>query len=271
MSERTFDTSKMTGVLASVGFKSTDVDTQTKVTNRLVKALANEGIARDQQRVLCYLLSQMGLKAAQINTSINGLASVNTIKTRIMEGTVMVLTGQPVLADQVKFLDKADLDSVKSLLSKPTLEENASRFIEKAVMDTVRNKYTKPDKSAFTPAEVEEYRDNAIAVLGNTAQAITPDNIVSLITNAEDTASLFVKKTQGPDNNGDNASAAPKTPKQHFEAALEDAKKIASDTPDQPMILTPDDVLALFALVSFFENAEEVFEDAASTPEPIGS
>lgn len=270
MSERTFDTSKMTDVLSSVGFKSTDVDSQTKVTNRLVKALANEGIARDQQRILCYLLSQMGLKAAQINTAINGLASVNTIKTRIMEGTVMVLTGQPVLADQVKFLDKSDIDSVKSLLSKPTIEENASRFIEKAVMDTVRNKYTKPDKSAFTPEEVEQYRDDAIAVLGNTAQAITPDNIVSLITNAEDTASLFVKKTQGPDNDGDNATAAPKTPKQHFEAALTDAKKIASDTPDEPMILTADDVLALFELVSFFANAEEVFS-AASTPEPIGS
>lgn len=137
-------------------------------------------------------------------------------------------------------------------------------------MDTVRNKYTKPDKSAFTPEEVEQYRDDAIAVLGNTAQAITPDNIVSLITNAEDTASLFVKKTQGPDNDGDNATAAPKTPKQHFEAALTDAKKIASDTPDEPMILTADDVLALFELVSFFANAEEVFS-AASTPEPIGS
>ena len=266
MSERKFDTSKMTDVLAAVGFKSADVDTQTKVTNRLVKAIGNEGIARDQQRVLCYLLSQMGLKAQQINTAINNIASVNTIKTRIMEGTVMVLTGQPVLADQVKFLDKSDLDSVKSLLCKPSIEDNADRFIEKAVMDTIRTKYEKPDKTAFTPDEVAEYRDNAIQVLGNTAQAVTPENIISLLTNAEDTGAQFVKKSQGPDNDGDNASAAPKTPKQHFEAALKDAKKIAADTPDEPMTLTEDDVLALFELVQFFSNAEEVFGDAASTP-----
>lgn len=265
MSDRSVDTSKMTDVLDAVGFKSDDVATQAKVTNRLKKALVNEGVAKDQQRVLCYLLSQMGLTAPQIVTSIDGAASVNTVKTRIMEGTVMVLTNQPVLADQVKYLEKNDLDSVKSLLSKPTKEENAQRFIQKAVMDEVRSKYTKPDKTKFTVAEVDELRDNAVATLEATSQAVTPANIVSLVTNAEDTKDQFVKITQGPDDSDTSGKGAPKTPAQHFKAALKDAKKIAENTPDQPMTLTPDDAAALFDLIRFYSNAAEVFSDGAAS------
>ncbi len=266
MSERSLDTSKMTDVLDAVGFKSDDVSTQAKVTNRLKKALVTEGVARDQQRVLCYLLSQMGLTAPQIVTSIDGAASVNTVKTRIMEGTVMVLTNQPVLADQVKYLEHNDLDSVKSLLSKPTKEENAERFLQKAVMDEVRTKYTKPDgKTQFTVAEVDELRDNAVATLEATSQAVTPANIVSLVTNAEDTKDQFVKKAQGPDDSDTSAKGAPKTPAQHFKAALKDAQKIAEATPDQPMTLTPEDAAALFDLIRFYSNASEVFSDGAAS------
>lgn len=265
MSERSFDTSKMTAVLDAVGFKESDVDTQTKVTNRLKKAFQTEGIARDQQRVLCYLLSQMGLSAPQIVNTLDGAASANTVKTRISEGTVMVLTGQAVLADQVKYLDDSSLQSVKSLLTKATPEENADRFLEKAVMDTVRKKYTKPDDEPFTPAEVASLRDNAVATLTATSQAVTPENVVSLVTNAEDTAPLFKSKTQGPDNSETSGKGAPRTPAQHFKAALKDAKKIAADTPDEPMLLTADDVTALFDLVAFYSNAAEVFADGATS------
>ena len=266
MSDRSVDTSKMTDVLDAVGFKSDDVATQAKVTNRLKKALVNEGVAKDQQRVLCYLLSQMGLTAPQIVTSIDGAASVNTVKTRIMEGTVMVLTNQPVLADQVKYLEKNDLDSVKSLLSKPTKDENAERFIQKAVMDEIRSKYTKPDgKTKFTVAEVDEMRDNAVATLEATSQAVTPANIISLVTNAEDTKDQFQKVGKGPDNSDTSGTGAPKTPAQHFRAALKDAQKIAADTPDEPMLLTSDDAAALFELIRFYSNAAEVFSDGAAS------
>ena len=265
MSDRSLDTSKMTDVLSAVGFKSDDVATQAKVTNRLKKALVNEGLAKDQQRVLCYLLSQMGLKAPQIVQAIDGAASVNTVKTRIMEGTVMVLTNQPVLADQVKYLENNDLDSVKALLSKPTKEENAQRFLEKAVMDEIRSKYTKQDDSKFTVAEVDTLRDSAVATLEATSQAVTPENVISLVTNAEDTAAQFKKKSQGPDNSETTGQSNPKTPEQHFKAALADARKIAATTPDEPMTLTPEDAVALFELIKFYSNAAEVFSDGAAS------